>query len=155
MLPLLASLALVASSTGALELSELRLPAAFEHPELLEANEGGPWGQCRLRAYSVERPGRVFWRVVEVTPKGAPKLSGFLGRWRAQHGCTAAMVKGLPTLVPGQLAFGGSCEGGDRYLTVVFAIRAHGYELHVDTLVFQVADLAAEMRRLMSHIQIR
>jgi len=161
----LAALSLWAGRAGAepLELAALRVKAGFEKAEIHEEKaEQGAWGRATEKTWSVRTEKGVWWRVVEVVPQKPPRsLAGFLGRWLANHGCAAKEVKDLPPLsheglAPVQLAFGGSCKGGDLYLIRVALLGDRAYEFHVDTGVASApADLRAEMKALLEQVEFK
>lgn len=156
-------LALLLSSpdggAAAVELRSLTLGRGFEAAAVESFDGDGFFGRLTARSRSVAW-GAITARVVELAPPKARRLDGYLAAWRAQHGCTAKEVKGLPLLArqgttPPQLTFGGACEGGDAYLIRVIALAGVAYELHVDAPVASGADLREAMRDLLSRVELR
>lgn len=99
--------------------------SAVEYPE-----ESAEWGPAKVRSWSKTSTAGATLRVVEIVPSlPATSLRGYLGRWRAHHGCIARELR-LPPL---QLNFEGSCKGGDLYAMKVLLAKGRVYELHADT----------------------
>jgi hypothetical protein len=112
----------------AVELDQLSVRDATSSP-VVQRGEQAPFGVANTRTVSLTS-GEVTLTVVEVTTPRSPTLRGYLKAWRSTHGCTAK-ERTLPPitragLAPPQLAFGGSCEGGDVYEARVFLAGGRG-----------------------------
>jgi hypothetical protein len=152
---------LLSSSDGgtALELRALTIASGFDDATVDRYESDAFFGHCSATQRSV-RVGKVWRRVVELTPTKRRTLDGYLGAWRGNHGCTADEVRGVTSLTrrgvrPPQLTFGGSCEGGDTYLLRVILLEGVAYELHVDTSVMTKVELRGELEDLLSRVELK
>jgi hypothetical protein len=155
MILLLGLLAL--SAPAPTEHGALVVRAGFEGVSPVEHPEGsGEWGPAKERSWSKTSSTGATLRVVEVVPARPPtSLKGYLGRWRAGHGCTAKELR-LPQLGLGpELNFEGSCKGGDLYAIKVLLVKGRVYELHADRRVGAPAtDLRAALQTFAATIAL-
>lgn len=127
-----------------------------------EERDEAHWGKVNAsRSWSTQSQDRVWTRVKELVlgPRSPRTLAGYLARWRTIHGCAAREVKDLPPLERGgralpQVTFGGTCEGGDAFLTRVLLVDDTAYELHADGSALQVKAprLREALQELLSRI---
>jgi hypothetical protein len=112
--------------------------------ETREADEDDVlWGRAHVTRVEGTDARGVSYRLARLEPHARPhwpkRRADWLRRWRAGHACTARFVDAIPPsrrgkLVPPQMTFAGSCEGGDRYVMRVLVVDRVAYELHVDHL---------------------